>query len=127
MRSRSNPSTGIHSPLSFSLKQNNHLFFFGGGWWWWSVALTEYHVGFCPHDIHFQSLETVLREQMRHMDTSYGINMHYGKFSTHTENLAVCVRKQVASMQKIGVVAALKASSSTGSRSIYLQPATALL
>lgn len=62
--------------LSFSLKQSKHLFFF----FWWSVALTEYHVGFCPHDIHFQSLETVSREQMRHMDSSYGINMYYGKF-----------------------------------------------
>lgn len=61
--------------LSFSLKQSKHHFFF-----WWSVALTEYHVGFCPHDIHFQSLETVSREQMRHMDSSYGINMYYGKF-----------------------------------------------
>lgn len=48
------------------------------------------------------------------------------KISTHTENLTVCGRKQVASMQKIGVVAAFKASSSTGSRSIYLQPATVL-
>lgn len=48
------------------------------------------------------------------------------KISTHTENLTVCGRKQVASMQKIGVVTAFKASSSKGSRSIYLQPATAL-
>lgn len=72
----------------------------------------------------------VPRNSFKRANVPHGQQLWYKyvlwKISTHTENLTVCVRKQVASMQKIGVVAAFKASSSTGSRSIYLHPATAL-